>query len=549
MTHYQLIRPIGSGGTSTVYLAQPRPPVRHTTRLPNDLIHRQSSGPQTWIAIKKLRADKRQTPEYIQLFRREAHIHRQLGHPHPNIVTVFDLEWDSDQSPYLILEYIDGLNLNTLATRAPICPEAAAYLARETLIGLAHAHARGIVHGDISLRNILISRTGEVKLSDFGMAIPLQNYSLLCQAESNLGFGGTIIYASPEVIQGAPPTPASDLYSFAASVYHILTGKPPFGYGSLVQINRRMAEWRIASLPQSVPWPLRELIMALLQYDPGTRGYSSAIEVDNRLLALSNRQQIRALLARDVDRARKRSQFLGSPAIGRPDVGRPPIIKGRVSETGTVPLSRRIPVDKSSPGSLRRAPKRKQKSAVKQHRTVTPPRQRPSRAKKPRRTSNWFVFGAGVLMAGIIMHALPDLLWLPAPTPSQTLFTEASSGEALSDEAPLSERPPGIPPGTPPALPTAALSVVAVASAKADLGLEPASIRATGKHRQVKTTAKAARPTSRSLRGRRHRKTDNAYQSSRLTPRLQQRSRRGLIERIPVNDEKFRVPISGFLVD
>jgi len=164
------------------------------------------------VAIKQLVAD---TPQMRDLWRAEARTLAMLDSPH--IVTVYDLVED-DSGVYLVEEWIDGASLGAVFTKSGnLTEEQAVGIARGALLGLVHAHERGVIHRDVSLGNILVDMTGTSKLIDFGLADPA------AVAQSS----GTKAYASPEVVAGLPAGPAADVYSVAAVLAHLIQGRPP----------------------------------------------------------------------------------------------------------------------------------------------------------------------------------------------------------------------------------------------------------------------------------------------------------------------------------
>ena len=142
----------------------------------------------------------------------------------PNIVAVYDYLEDAE-SAYIVEEWVDGASLGALlATGARLTGQQAVGILRGALMGLAYAHARGIVHRDIAPGNILIDQAGTSKLVDFGLA----------STTGSLGSSGARAYLSPEALAGQPVTPRSDVYSAAALLAHLLRGRPttpPSGSG------------------------------------------------------------------------------------------------------------------------------------------------------------------------------------------------------------------------------------------------------------------------------------------------------------------------------
>ena len=151
---------------------------------------------------------------------------------HPAIVRVFDFH-ESGAVKYIDMELIEGKNLSQLKTESPDrkLPEALVLqYARQIADGMSHAHAKNIIHRDIKPQNVIVSNEGLVKILDFGIAQTLRtSMSRLVNTSST----GTLVYMSPEQIRGQDVGKESDIYSFGAMVYELLSGKPPFWQGAL----------------------------------------------------------------------------------------------------------------------------------------------------------------------------------------------------------------------------------------------------------------------------------------------------------------------------
>ncbi len=158
-------------------------------------------------------------------FDNEASIASSLQHP--NIIEVYDYLKDGD-SRYLVMEFVDGLDLATVIERkAPLHPRLAAGVARQVCAALDCAHRHGVVHRDIKPRNVLISRDGAVKLTDFGVAREMGGPELTTEGM----VVGTPFYMSPEQASGGTVNFSSDLFSLGIMLYEMVTGKKPFTGG------------------------------------------------------------------------------------------------------------------------------------------------------------------------------------------------------------------------------------------------------------------------------------------------------------------------------
>ena len=181
------------------------------------------------VALKKIGvAPGGITPDALRA-EREAKLAAKLNHA--NVVAVFDLVEevvDGQSQQWLVMEYVEGTNLSDLIRRrGPLTPDEAAPILAQTASALAAAHGAGIVHRDVKPSNILVAPDGQVKLSDFGIARTSGDPSL---TQTGL-VTGSPAYLSPEVASGQQATPASDAWSWGATLFHALEGRPPYQVG------------------------------------------------------------------------------------------------------------------------------------------------------------------------------------------------------------------------------------------------------------------------------------------------------------------------------
>ncbi|MCG8425324.1 MAG: serine/threonine protein kinase [Proteobacteria bacterium] len=238
-------------------------------------------GPWRHVAVKRLRFDRSQDEHFITMFGREARLAAELSHR--NIVDVFDVGQDPQGGLFLAMEVIDGITLSRLMRAYPLPLPAVVLVIREVLHALAYAHERTIIHRDVSPQNVLISRQGEVKLTDFGLA----RFERANEASSS-GWKGTIGYISPEQIQELAPDCRCDLYAVGAMFYELLTGQLPFGRGSAAEYLARMLHHEVTSprvLRSELPKPLDSIAMGLLEHNRERR-YQRAQDVIDELDAL-----------------------------------------------------------------------------------------------------------------------------------------------------------------------------------------------------------------------------------------------------------------------
>jgi serine/threonine-protein kinase len=269
---YRVLEELGSGSLSTVYRAVQEPVGRV-------------------VAIKALKSTIAPSSPFAAQLEREARILAQLQHE--NVIGLFDFV-KTPQQMYLVLEHVDGFSLATiLGKRARFSPEFAAAMGLAIAHGLAHAHARGVVHRDVKPGNVLVSKLGEVKLVDFGIAqrerLPSADEPLVRapRSEADAAFG-TPAYMSPEQILGETVDARSDVFSLGVVLYQLLAGVRPFdreGEG-----DKRAAAQRIRRDPArplrerapEVPRTLERIVMRCLEKLPADR-FDDADDVAERL--------------------------------------------------------------------------------------------------------------------------------------------------------------------------------------------------------------------------------------------------------------------------
>jgi eukaryotic-like serine/threonine-protein kinase len=199
---YEIRRILGRGAMGVVYLA-------HDAALERD------------VAIKVMLAHFLDDPDLKKRFEREARAVARMMHP--NVVTIFELGYHVDGSPYIAMELLHGLDLQkTIRHRAAMPLERKVSVILEVLAGLGHAHEAGIVHRDIKPANIFIMTDGAVKIMDFGVA------RLTAASVTGAGIVGTANYMSPEQVRGALVDGRSDLFSVGCVLYELIAGRALF---------------------------------------------------------------------------------------------------------------------------------------------------------------------------------------------------------------------------------------------------------------------------------------------------------------------------------
>jgi serine/threonine protein kinase len=203
---FQIIRRLGKGGMAEVYLAE-------------------QTSLQRQVAIKVLRAEYLSDAAYVKRFKHEATAAGGLNHP--NIVQVYSIG-EQDGIHFIAQEYVRGGNLRDLMRRrGPLDLVLALHLMKQVAAALQVAGSAGIVHRDIKPENILLTKKGEAKVADFGLAQLTQGGERVAMTQVGITMG-TPLYMSPEQVAGKPVDHRSDIYSFGAMSYHLLAGKPPF---------------------------------------------------------------------------------------------------------------------------------------------------------------------------------------------------------------------------------------------------------------------------------------------------------------------------------
>ncbi|MGW5608366.1 Stk1 family PASTA domain-containing Ser/Thr kinase [Streptomyces sp. NPDC003753] len=277
---YELGQVLGRGGMAEVYLA-------HDTRLGRT------------VAVKTLRADLARDPSFQARFRREAQSAASLNHP--AIVAVYDTGEDYIDGvsiPYIVMEYVDGSTLRELLhSGRKLLPERAMEMTIGILQGLEYAHRSGIVHRDIKPANVMLTRNGQVKVMDFGIARAMGDAGMtMTQTAAVIG---TAQYLSPEQAKGEQVDSRSDLYSTGCLLYELLTVRPPFVGDSPVAVAYQHV--REEPQPPSVFDPeitpeMDAIVLRALVKDPDYR-YQSADEMRADIEACLDGQPVAATAA------------------------------------------------------------------------------------------------------------------------------------------------------------------------------------------------------------------------------------------------------------
>lgn len=277
---YELGSVLGRGGMAEVYLA-------HDTRLGRT------------VAVKTLRTDLARDPSFQARFRREAQSAASLNHP--AIVAVYDTGEDYVDGvsiPYIVMEYVDGSTLRELLhSGRKLLPERTLEMTVGILQALEYSHRAGIVHRDIKPANVMLTRTGQVKVMDFGIARAMGDSGMTMTQTSAVI--GTAQYLSPEQAKGEQVDARSDLYSTGCLLYELLTVRPPFIGDSPVAVAyqhvREEPQTPSTFDPEITP-EMDAIVLKALVKDPDYR-YQSADEMRADIEACLDGQPVAATAA------------------------------------------------------------------------------------------------------------------------------------------------------------------------------------------------------------------------------------------------------------
>ncbi len=260
--HYEILDTLGEGGMGVVYLAE-------DTRL-----HRK-------VALKFLPRELSASAEGRERLKSEARLAASLNHP--NVATIYAIEEVGDEL-FLAMEYLPGLDLKAIQEHAEwksISFERKIDFARQITSGLAAAHKRGIVHGDVKSGNIVIAAEQTAKILDFGLA-HARGVPSVGEVE---GTHGTIAYMSPEQLRGKEPDARSDIWSLGVVLYELMTGTSPFArtYEQAVVYSILHEKPRaLRSIVPEIPEAIESAVFRALEKDPANR-FQSTQEVLDRL--------------------------------------------------------------------------------------------------------------------------------------------------------------------------------------------------------------------------------------------------------------------------
>jgi serine/threonine-protein kinase len=249
---YKIIRKLGSGAMATVFLGR---------QLSLDRL----------VAIKVLPKKFSSDPKFIDRFYKEGRAAARLNDP--NIVAAYDVG-QAGEHHYFVMEYVDGETVyDRIVAKKRFSEREAIAIVRQVASALHHAHGQGFIHRDIKPKNIMLSKSGTVKLADLGLARAMSDKEA-AEAESGRAFG-TPYYISPEQIRGQVDIgPPSDLYALGATFYHMVTGRVPFEGRSPSEVMHRHLKAALTPPDQLNPelsGDCASIIEMMLQKDPRDR--------------------------------------------------------------------------------------------------------------------------------------------------------------------------------------------------------------------------------------------------------------------------------------
>jgi serine/threonine protein kinase len=254
---FVLVRELGRGGMGVVWLAQ-------DTNL----------GEQA--ALKFLPPEVAADPVSLNDLRRETVRSHRLTHP--NIIRIHDFHQPPDGLAFISMEYVAGQNLSGWRLQQPnqvMRWEQQAPLVEQLCAALQYAHGEGVIHRDLKPANVMLDSRGRIKLADFGIAAVVSDSMSRVSARSSTG--GTLAYMSPQQLEGRRPSVGDDVYALGATLYELLTGRPPFYSGDITHQVLHVAPTPIAErmlelgIDNPVPAEVAAMVMACLAKEPESR--------------------------------------------------------------------------------------------------------------------------------------------------------------------------------------------------------------------------------------------------------------------------------------
>lgn len=257
---YEILDVLGAGGTAIVYKAR-------------DIVLNRL------VTLKILREQYANDDQFVRRFKHEAQAVACLSHP--NIVSIYDVVFDSD-SHYLVMEYVEGCTLKQyLEQKGSLPVNETLYIMHQLLDALDHAHKHNVIHRDIKPHNILLDANMNVKVTDFGIAVAISDITQTYTKD----IMGSVHYMSPEQVKGIAITSATDIYSAGVVMYEMLTGTLPFGGENAISVAMQHVQNEVTPPHQinpAIPMELSYVVMKAMRKEPAMR-FASAKEMQTAL--------------------------------------------------------------------------------------------------------------------------------------------------------------------------------------------------------------------------------------------------------------------------
>ena len=238
---YEVLSKVGAGGMADVYKGR------------DQMLNR-------YVAIKVLKKEFREDENFVRKFRSEAQA--SAGLLHPNVVNVYDVGEDRGLY-YMVMELVEGITLKEyIEKKGRLSHKEVISIAIQMCSGIGAAHAAGIIHRDIKPQNIIISKDGKVKVTDFGIAKAVTSNTISTNAM------GSVHYTSPEQARGGFSDQKSDIYSIGITLYEMVTGQAPFDGDSTVSVAIKHLQEEITApseLVSDIPYSLEQIILKCTQ--------------------------------------------------------------------------------------------------------------------------------------------------------------------------------------------------------------------------------------------------------------------------------------------
>ncbi|HEX6164501.1 MAG TPA: serine/threonine-protein kinase [Vicinamibacterales bacterium] len=267
VARYRIDGVLGSGGMGQVYLAR-------------------DTALQRTVAIK-LVDPRRQRPQELV---REARLAASLDHP--SICTIHGVDYLGEE-PFLVMEHVKGMPLSkVIRGRRSLSMASALDFARQIVSAIAHAHDRGVIHGDLKSSNVMIGPDGHVTILDFGLACRRaggEAKETASTQQSPSGAAGTVPYMAPEIIRGHSPSVQSDIWAIGVLIFEMIAGRRPFAGTTTYELAANVLANRRTRMECLVNGPIRAVVDRCLCMDPAGR-YASARDLAAALRPLRRRR-------------------------------------------------------------------------------------------------------------------------------------------------------------------------------------------------------------------------------------------------------------------